>query len=96
VNDREVNLQLLMGDEKLLNEAVNQTLKLEAVNVEAGSAVRLPEVWARRAPKQRGGTTGLHDAYSDSMWVSNFSAENINKALIEAAEPNAGSSLELA
>lgn len=52
VNDRKVNLQLLMGGKKLLNKALNQTLKLEAANVEARSAVRLPEVWAR-APKQR-------------------------------------------
>jgi hypothetical protein len=50
VNDREVKLQLRMGGKKLLNEALNKTLKLEAVNVEAGSPARLQDVRAR-APK---------------------------------------------
>jgi hypothetical protein len=44
VRDRELKQHLLMGSDRLLNEALNQALKLEVVKVAAGPPVRLREV----------------------------------------------------
>jgi hypothetical protein len=44
VRDREVKQHLLMGGDRTLNEALNQALKLEAVQAAAGPLARLREL----------------------------------------------------